>query len=135
MYEMRLQRIDVGKKRGQQLVVGKLLKHLALGKEHADPIAARNANVCLTRLAGAVHRAAHDGHGDGLCHGFQTLLHRLGQGDEVDLRPPAGGAGHQVRPLFPQAMATAFTRSSPPMLPGLMRILAAPFSAARMARR
>ena len=31
--------------------VGKLLKHLALGKEHADPIAARNANVCLTRLA------------------------------------------------------------------------------------
>ena len=43
---------------------------------------------------------SHDGHGDGLVHGFQPFLHLVGQGDKVDFRPAAGGAAHQLRALL-----------------------------------
>ena len=79
-----LKRVDVGKKGGQQLVVGKLLDHFSLGKEHADAVAARDADVCLARLAGTVDHAAHDRDGDGLFAVSECGFHAGGKGNEID---------------------------------------------------
>ena len=74
-----------------------------MAEQDSLPIPPGNAHVGGGGLPGAVHRAPHHRHGDGLGDGFQPLLHRLGQGDQVNFGPSAGGAGDEVRPLPAQA--------------------------------
>ena len=76
------------------------MKHLALGKEHADAVAARNADVCLARLSGTVDHTAHDRDGDGLFAVSECGFHAGGKGNEIDAGSAAGGAGDDVDPVM-----------------------------------
>ena len=96
-----------GLNEGHQLLhhglLGHLLDHLPVAEKEPLPVPSGDAHIGSRGLSGAVDGTAHHRHGDGLGDGFQPLLHRLGQGDEVNLGPATGGAGDEVRPLPAQA--------------------------------
>src|SRR4028118_1673988 len=56
------------------LVAADLPQGLALGDDHAVVLAARNTVIRVPRLAGPVHDAAHDGHGEVVLVVLEPLL-------------------------------------------------------------
>src|SRR3990172_9311372 len=60
-------------------------EHIAPSEEDAPTLPPGDAEVRLSRLAGTVHHAAHDGHLNRLTELLQALLHGIRQADEIDL--------------------------------------------------
>src|SRR3954454_2198058 len=75
------------------LRLGHGLDDLTLDEDLALAIAGRDSEICLASLARPVDDAAHDRDAERDRHALQPGLHLLGQGVDVDLRPPAGRAG------------------------------------------
>ena len=66
------------------------------GADETVTFPAGYTEIGFLRLARSVDHAAHDGDRDGLLAVGQRLLDLVCQSDEVDARPPAGGAGDDV---------------------------------------
>ena len=67
-----------------------------MAEQERLPLAAGNADVRVGSLARSVDGTAHNGHGDGLLAGLESALHLVGDGDQIDLGAPAGGAAHHL---------------------------------------
>ncbi len=71
------------------VLLGDREQHLALAQDLPLALAGGDAEVGFACLAGSVDDAAHDRDPQGHVDPLETLLHALGQGVDVDLRPSA----------------------------------------------
>src|SRR5690606_27267515 len=92
-----------------QLLEHVLLEHglddLALAEDHALAVAGGDADVGVTRLAGAVHHASHDGDADWLLDVLQHLVDLVGEREEIDLDAATGRARDHGGALLAQLEA------------------------------
>ena len=84
-----------------KLLLRHLFDDLAAAEDQAHAVAARNAEIGFTRLAGTVYHAAHNGYLHLLAaNALAALLDLFGNVDEVDARAAAGRAGNDVDALL-----------------------------------
>ena len=93
----------------QQIRLRQSLYFFAMFEQNAATIAAGDANIRVSRLAGTVHFAAHDRHflqpndTPFRTKPFHFSLHRFRHRHKIDLRPSASRAGDDFRTILQKA--------------------------------
>ncbi len=115
--------LRLGDQPSHELGLRDLVDDLALDDEESLPLARRDAEVRLARLARTVHDAAHDRDADRRLQplALERLVHLLRETEHVHLGATARRARDEIQPALPQTERLQDRRPDLDLLDGIVR--------------